>query len=131
MRGGKGGATGGVGAAEGGGGSALKDGFLEDIGGGGGGFPRLDGRGGGTFGGRTSMEDWVDRSGMSGFGLGGGFRGVLRRFATNWLADCGGDDSVVGSEGLRALSLDAGGGFGADPGGSRGAEVRDDSGSDV
>lgn len=85
-RGGKGGATGGVGATEGGGGGALKDGFLDEIGGGGGGFPRLDGRGGGALGGKTSMEDWVDRSWFSGFGLGGGFRGALRRFATNGFA---------------------------------------------
>lgn len=126
--GGRGGATGGEGALAGGGGGAAADGF-RDVTGGGGGFEVLGG-GGGARGGSSEL----DRNRLSELGLGAGFGGGLRRFATSGLAaadGCGGEDSVVCGLGLSALSLDAAGGFGAAKVGALGGDFRDVSGSEM
>ena len=133
VMGGGGGGAGGVGTLEdgggggGGGGCAAVDGFFDPTGGGGG----LDMVGGigGALGGLASDRDV--RVGTSALGLGTGFKGDLRRFATRWLVSSGGDDSVVWGPGRRALIRGAGGGFGADEVGGFGAELRDVSGSDT
>lgn len=83
VAGGGGGAEGGASAGECEGGRATVEGFLEDIGGGGG-FD-VPGRGGGALGGKSDDD----------CGLCTGFGGTLRRFATNLFEGCGGDDSVV------------------------------------
>lgn len=117
----EGGAAGVEGAVNGGGGGgAAVEGFL-DVTGGGGGFA-APGRGGGARGGRSECALWA------------GFGGGLRKFATNGFAaadGCGGDDSVVCGAGLKAFSLGAVGGFGAEEVGGLGAEFLEVSGSEI
>lgn len=120
--------AGGGGTADGGGGGAADDGFLDVIGGGGG-FAPLGG-GGGARGGSSEL----DRRKASEFGLWAGLGGGFLRFATSGLAaadGCGGEDSVVCGLGLRAFSLGAVRGFGAEEAGGFGAESLDVSGSDM
>jgi hypothetical protein len=117
---GKGGAAGAGGAIDGGGGCAAAEGFL-DATGGGGGFA-APGRGGGARGGRSEFALWA------------GFGGGLRRFATSGFAaadGCGGDDSIVRGVGLKAFSLGAVGGFGAEEMGGFGVGFLDVSGSEI
>lgn len=126
--GGGGGAAGGEGALDGGGGGAAAEGF-RDVMGGGGGFAALGG-GGGARGGRSEL----DLNEISELGLGAGFGGGFRRFATKGLAaadGCGGEDSVVCGVGLSALSLGAVGGLGREKVGGLGVDFREVSGSEM
>lgn len=118
----------GVGAFVDGRGGATAEGFLDVIGGGGGGLDELDGTGG-ARGGVTSAVDWA-REGTPGVARCPGLGAALRRFATNGFAGCGGEDSDVDRPGLRAFNRGAVGGFGADEIGGFRSRFRDISGSE-